>query len=170
MATMGLMTYLASPEPIALPPGAGRLIPGSGGVTVKASAEQTNGAVAVLEAAGQPYDGPAHIHHQNDELFYVLDGRFQFLLAEQWIDASEGSFVYVPRGTVHAPRLLGPGTGRVLIVFVPGGPEGTFDEVARLVAERGGRLHRDDPVLHAIAAKYDSEFVSLPTEGGEPPH
>jgi quercetin dioxygenase-like cupin family protein len=156
------MTYLPA-KPIVLRPGEGRAIPGPEGLIVKASGEETGGAVGILEATSEPGFGPPrHIHHAADEIFYVLGGVFDFLVGEQVVRAEAGSFVLVPRGTVHAPKVVGPDPGKVLIIFVPGGAEGAFDELAALAAELGGPPDPDDERLHAIVQRYESTMVGPP--------
>jgi mannose-6-phosphate isomerase-like protein (cupin superfamily) len=146
--------------PIVLGPGEGRAIPGPEGLTVKASGDETGGAAGVLEATSAPgFAAPAHVHHEADEMFYVLDGEFEILVGEQRVRAQAGSFVRVPRGTVHSPQVVGDRPGKVLIIFVPGGAERAFDEFAALAAEVGGPLDPADPRVQAIAERSGSSFV-----------
>jgi mannose-6-phosphate isomerase-like protein (cupin superfamily) len=157
------MTHLTTA--IVRGPGDGRVIPGPEGLTVKAAGDETGGSIGVLEATSPPGFGPPrHVHHANDELFYVLEGTFAFALGDEIVQAGPGSLVFVPRGTVHAPRVVGPGPGRVLLAFVPGGAERAFDEFAALAAEGGGHLDPDDPRVQAINERYDSTFVGPPLE------
>lgn len=52
--------------------------------TFKATGKQTNGDYIVIEQIIQPQNGPPpHIHHREDEAFYVLEGRFSFLCADK---------------------------------------------------------------------------------------
>jgi len=135
---------------IAVPPGAGQTIAGLELVTLKLTGEQTRGSIGMLEGTSPPGVGPPrHIHRSSDELFYVLSGQFLFLAGELLTEASPGSLIFIPRGTVHAVKALGNEPGRVLTAFVPGGPERSFEEF--------GRLPRD-----VVAEKYDSEFVGPP--------
>jgi mannose-6-phosphate isomerase-like protein (cupin superfamily) len=148
---------------IVLGPGEGRVIPGPEGLTLKASAEQTGGSIGFLEGTTPPGFGPPrHIHHHSDELFYVLAGEFQFLLGEWLVNAGPGSFVFVPRGTVHAPKVVGSEPGRALVAFVPGGEERAFDDLAALAAAAGNGQAPDMEQLQALARKYGSEFVGPP--------
>jgi mannose-6-phosphate isomerase-like protein (cupin superfamily) len=147
---------------IALGPGEGRVIPGPEGLTLKARAEETGGAIGFLEGTTPPGFGPPrHVHHTCDELFYVLGGQFQFALGERVVTARPGAFVFIPRGTVHAPKSVGPETGRVLVAFVPGGAERAFEEFARLAPAAGGDPPDIDR-LQAVARRFDSEFVGPP--------
>ena len=149
------------PGVIVLGPGEGRVIPGSDGLTVKASGEETGGVIGFVEATSPAgFSAPRHIHHSNDELFYVLAGEFQFLVGERVVSAPPGTFVFIPRGTVHAPKVVGTEPGKVLFAFVPGGQERAFEEFARLASAQGGSP--DPAAVQAIAAKYDSAFVGPP--------
>jgi mannose-6-phosphate isomerase-like protein (cupin superfamily) len=152
-----------APRPIVLGPGEGRVIPGPEGLTLKASSEETRGAIGLLEGTTPPGFGPPrHIHHACDELFYVLSGEFLFLVGEQIVEGLPGAFVYIPRGTVHAPKIVGTEPGKVLVAMIPGGTEGAFDEFARLAAATGSGREPSMDELQAISRKYDSEFVGPP--------
>jgi quercetin dioxygenase-like cupin family protein len=152
-----------SPRPIILRPGEGHLVPGPEGIVLKATGDETAGSIGFVEATSEPgFAAPRHIHHANDELFYVLDGEFQFLVGDQVVDAPAGSFVFIPRGTVHAPKVAGAEAGKVLIVFVPGGPERAFEEFAKVAQEYGKDSPEAMAKLDAIAAAGNSEFVGPP--------
>jgi quercetin dioxygenase-like cupin family protein len=93
---------------IVLGPDEGHTIPGTDAMTLKATGEQTAGSIGFLEATSSPgYGPPRHIHRSHDELFYVLEGEFRFLVGERLVSAPPGSFVFVPRGTVHAAKVVG---------------------------------------------------------------
>jgi mannose-6-phosphate isomerase-like protein (cupin superfamily) len=157
------MTELDTGRAIVLGPGEGREIPGPEGLTVKATGQATRGSIGFLEATSVPgFGAPRHIHHDCDEVFYVLDGEFEFLVGERLVTGHAGSFLFVPRGTVHAPKVVGPNPGRVLIAFVPGGQEAAFDEFAELAESLGGHPDPADGRLRAIAAKHGSEIVGPP--------
>ena len=131
-------------------PGEGRRVPGREDVVLKATAEDTGGAVGFLEATTAPGPGPSpHVHHDCDELFYVLEGRVRFLVGGRTVEAEAGTFLFVPRGTVHGAENVGTEPGRLLAAFIPGGAEQALEEFARSPPEQ-----RDD-----LARKYNSEFV-----------
>ena len=98
---------------IVLGPGEGRKVPGRESITLKATSEQTGGSVGFVEATSSPGEVTSpHIHYDCDELFYVLEGEVLFLVGEETVRAPAGSFLFVPRGTVHASRNIGEQTGR----------------------------------------------------------
>ena len=151
---------------IILGPGEGRTIPGTDAITLKATSEETGGSVGFLEATSFPgYGPPRHIHRSHDELFYVLEGEFLFLVGERQVSAPPGTFVFIPRGTVHAAKVMGREPGKVLIAYTPGGLERSFEEFAQLRTEQGEDANRSaDPgmTVEEINEKYDSEFVGPP--------
>ena len=151
---------------IILGPGEGRTIPGTDAITLKATAEETGGSIGFLEATSLPgYGPPRHIHHGYDELFYVLEGEFLFLVGERQVSALPGTFVFIPRGTVHAAKVIGGEPGKVLIAYIPGGLERSFEEFARLRTEQGEDVNRSTGRGRTVAEineKYDSEFVGPP--------
>ena len=152
-----------APSVIALGPGEGHVISGRDVLTLKATAGETGGSIGFLEAITQPGVGPPrHIHRSNDELFYVLEGHFQFLAGERLIDAPPGTFVFVPRGTVHAAKNVGAEPGRVLAAFIPGGQERAFEEFARITSAPGEAPEQTAARVRAVAERYDSEFVGPP--------
>lgn len=147
---------------IILGPGEGRTVPGTDAITLKATGEETGGSIGFLEATSAPGTGPPrHIHRSHDELFYVLEGEFLFLVGERQVSALPGTFVFIPRGTVHAAKVTGSVPGKVLAAYIPGGLEQSFEEFARLRTEHGEDTDRGRTVAE-INEKYDSEFVGPP--------
>ena len=93
----------------------------------KATGRQTNGAFTVVDQIIQPHSGPPpHIHHKEDEAFYVLEGSFTFLCGNQHRKCEAGSFVYVPKGTLHTFENTGDHQGRLLVFITPAGLEEFF--------------------------------------------
>ena len=137
-------------SPLAVQPGEGTvLIPGR--ALLRISASQTDGAFEVLELAGPDGDGPPpHIHHDRQELFYVLQGQVEFTLGEERIAVDAGSVVFVPRRTRHAFK-LGP-DAKLLGWVAPAGLEGFFRELGAGMA--AGKSHQE--IREALEAKYDS--------------
>jgi mannose-6-phosphate isomerase-like protein (cupin superfamily) len=113
---------------------------------------ETNGAFAVAEFRGSEgrWTVP-HIHERMEESFYVLEGSFEFMCGDRQIEAKEGAFVMVPRGTPHLMS-AGPGGGALLAYFAPGGLEEMFLELGRLPA--GSMTNQE--VRAEIGRRYDS--------------
>lgn len=102
---------------------------------VKASADTTGGAFAVIEESS-PLDTPLHVHKNEDELWYILEGEHVFQIGDDEFHAGPGEFAFGPRGVPHAQRRVVPRVGRMLEFFYPAGFEGFFRELAD--AERTG--------------------------------
>ena len=102
---------------------------------VKASAAATAGAYSLLETVNPPDAGPPlHVHHTVDESFYVLEGSYEFECGDEHIEAGPGWFVFLPHGVPHRYR-AGPGGGRVLMLFSPGGTEDYFRDIAVAITD-----------------------------------
>jgi mannose-6-phosphate isomerase-like protein (cupin superfamily) len=85
-------------------------------LTYKVTAEQTGGAYSLFEGTVPPGGAaPPHIHHREDESFYVVEGEFEFTRDGESIRAAAGSLVYVPRGSLHAFENVGESTGTLLL-------------------------------------------------------
>lgn len=108
-----------------LRPGEGELLElGGGPLRLLASGNRTGGSIGAWYDEVPP--GGAlflHIHHLADELFYVLAGEFRFQVGETVETIPEGSFVFIPRGAVHAYRNVGTVTGRLFGLVTPAGLE-----------------------------------------------
>ena len=88
--------------------------------TVKASAGRTGGRFALIEELAPGEEGtPLHVHPEDDESFYVLEGENTFHLGDDPpMTSSSGSFVHIPGGVVHAFK-VGSETARYLIITTP---------------------------------------------------
>jgi quercetin dioxygenase-like cupin family protein len=111
-----------------LPPSEGRAVWTAGGTyTFKAVGEDTEGAFVLLEGTVSPQAGPPpHVHTREDEFIYVLEGELEVLDGERAFTASAGSYVYIPRHTLHRFKNVQEATTRILIGFTPAGFEGFF--------------------------------------------
>ena len=111
---------------IVLPRGGGRRY-AMGGLSAvfKADEAETQERYCVSEWWLRPHtDGPgAHLHEQNDEIFYVLAGQPEILVGDQWVALESGGFVLIPRGILHDFRNRTDEEAGLLNVFIPGGFE-----------------------------------------------
>lgn len=104
------------------------LSPVGGSITHKVGGDQGGGSVAVFESLIPPGEGPPlHVHANEEEVLYVLEGRFRFRLRDAITDAPAGSLMLVPRGVPHTWQNAGDEEGRLLITFAPAGMERFFD-------------------------------------------
>ena len=95
-----------------------------------------NDGVAVLETVAQPGE-PApldHVHASYDEVFYVIEGQFEFRIGDDVVSAGPGAVVSVPRGNAHTFKNCGDEAGRVLIVGAPGRVAQMLEDIGEMVA------------------------------------
>jgi quercetin dioxygenase-like cupin family protein len=135
-------------------------------VIIKASAQTTDGRVAVMDAlAPQGPASPLHIHHNEDEWFYVTEGELKFWVGGKVINAPAGSFVYGPRGVPHTFDVTSP-VARFLLVVEPGG----FENFLRALAVPATARTLPPPTvlppsldrIMAAAAQYGLEIIGPP--------
>jgi mannose-6-phosphate isomerase-like protein (cupin superfamily) len=69
-------------------------------------------------SADRPIAG-LHVHHADDEAWYVLEGRLGFRLGDETVSAGPGSAVLAPKGTAHSFWNEGPDEARYLLVMSP---------------------------------------------------
>jgi mannose-6-phosphate isomerase-like protein (cupin superfamily) len=110
-------------------------------VVVHADAASTGGALGVIEEVPPLADTPLHVHTDEDELFYALEGEHVIQVGGVEHRIGPGETAFGPHGVPHAQRRVVQGTGRILIVVTPGGFEGFFRELAD--ADRRGELGPD---------------------------
>ncbi|HEU5330470.1 MAG TPA: quercetin 2,3-dioxygenase [Thermomicrobiales bacterium] len=96
---------------------------------VKAAAAETGGAFGLIEQVLPPgFAPPPHIHHAEDEAFYLLEGAADFFCGDQTWRAGPGAFMYFPRGIVHGFRIADAAPARLLQWTTPAGLERMFVE------------------------------------------
>ncbi len=107
------------------------------------TAEQTDGAYAVFEFFVPPGSGsPPHIHHREDEAFYVIDDEFEFTIAGQPLRVDAGQSGFGQRSVPHNFKNVGSTPGRMIVTVTPVGLERFFAEVGTPLLSR-----QDAPVL-----------------------
>jgi quercetin dioxygenase-like cupin family protein len=104
----------------------------SGGLlTYKTTGDRTGGQLAVAEVLAPEGTGsPKHLHHHEDEAWYVIDGELTFLLGETQHLAGPGSFVFGPRLVEHRFEVTSP-EARFLILVTPAG----FEDFTRICGQ-----------------------------------
>ena len=127
-------------------------------VTCKVTSDQTGGAYSLFEVTTHRGEGPPpHVHHREDEAFYVLEGEYEFFSGEGTIRVGAGSLLCVPRGALHSHKNVGEGVGRLLATQTPGGLyERFFEEVGEAVGEAVG----DDGGRPAFVDRPDARMIT----------
>ena len=126
-------------KPCFVPPGEGTRFDVLGGdqIVIKVTANDTNGAMTVLETTVPAGAGPPrHMHTRESETFYVLDGDFEFEIDGDKITAGVGAFLVAPPNLPHSFRNITDRPGRLLIVCQPGGFESFIEAFAELPTDQ----------------------------------
>jgi quercetin dioxygenase-like cupin family protein len=134
--------------------------------TIKASAETTAGRVAVTENwAPRGHGSPLHVHHNEDEWFYVLSGELTFWIDGKVTTATAGSFVYGPRDVPHT-FTVSSDDARFLLVIEPAGFENFLLELSEPAeAPTLPPASVEPPAIEtmmAAAAEYGLEILGPP--------
>jgi quercetin dioxygenase-like cupin family protein len=103
---------------------------------VKISGADTGGEYGLLEVTVRAGEGsPWHVHPQEDEWFYVIEGEFTVYVGEKCLSLTPGSFAVGPRGVPHT--FIGETDGaKALVGFQPFHFEGFLHEVGEPAIER----------------------------------
>jgi mannose-6-phosphate isomerase-like protein (cupin superfamily) len=142
-------------EAAVLSPGEGKVV-ALPGATMIFKALSGVGATDFLvgEFAAEPGFATAgpHFHCTVEELFYIVDGVFDFFIDDHVERVGPGAFVTIPPGVTHDFRNPGTSPARWLGIAAPGGLEHYFEEVQRL-AEQG---HITPWAMRELRLRYDT--------------
>ena len=134
-------------------------------MTVKATAATTGGAYGLVESQIAPgFSPPLHVHHREDEAFYVLEGELTMQCGERTFRATAGAFVFLPRDVPHTFVVEGDRPARMLTLLTPGGGEGVFIDGGR-TPEHDGMPPFTPPdiaALKRVSETYGAEIVGPP--------
>lgn len=96
-------------------------------IDAKVPPGDTAGDLYVIEHSDEAKGGPPrHVHHTQDEWFYVLDGAYVVEVGEERFELEPGDSVFAPREVPHVWANTGAGGGRLLIGFQPAGQMESF--------------------------------------------
>jgi mannose-6-phosphate isomerase-like protein (cupin superfamily) len=142
---------------IVVPPGEGEVVPRRSGerTVVKAAEAETRGAYAVRENTAPAGSGgvPFHRHLGAEEAFYILEGELTVFTEDRTLAAPAGTFVLVPRGTVHSLANRAAVPVRWLTLISPAWVSGWIQEEAAALDERQRA---------AVYLRYGLEIVGPP--------
>ena len=126
-------------------------------VVVLATAEDSDGEWSVIESIHEPGSGaPKHIHHQQHETAYVVEGEFLIWTeGRPVLRARPGAYAHFPKGLAHAFKCVGTTTGKLLFWMTPGGYERFFAEAIQVI----GPGAPDMGAIAALGKKHDVDIV-----------
>jgi quercetin dioxygenase-like cupin family protein len=133
--------------------------------TVKATGKETGGRYTLVEVLEPEGEQPLHVHHREDEGFWVLEGELTFELGEETIKATPGSFLFGPKDVPHR-YTVESGPAKLLFVLSPAG----FEEFIYATSEPAKELtlppqpegepsEAEMEQLGAVARQYGAELL-----------
>lgn len=125
------------------------------------SGEETNGNYAVIEMLVPPNGGPPpHSHPETQEMFYVVQGQFEFKTETGKQIVDEGGFINIPfGGAIHCFKNSSAKVGRLLCTVFPSGLENYFKEIGQPTAL--GQFHpipEHTPEREALIKQVDKKY------------
>jgi mannose-6-phosphate isomerase-like protein (cupin superfamily) len=130
----------------------------------KAGRSETGGSFDLLDQRMPPhYSVPRHVHHGEDEAWYLLDGEITFHCGDQQLHVKRGGWVFAPRNVAHTFK-VGSAGARALTFTSPSG----FAEFVAELGEPATELVAppaapvDEEALAAVALRYGAEIVGPP--------
>jgi oxalate decarboxylase/phosphoglucose isomerase-like protein (cupin superfamily) len=116
--------------------------------------------IAEWQDAGSPpgpprYIAPLHLHHKDDEAWYVIQGTLHVKVGDDIVEAKAGSAVFVPRGTPHTYWNPDDKPLRYLLIMTP--------NIYSLIQAIHATNDRSPTALQTLFHKYDSDLI--PSEG-----
>jgi quercetin dioxygenase-like cupin family protein len=145
-----------------VPPGQGKvwnMAPGRS-ASLKMLTRETGESVMMFEeVAPASTETPMHLHHDSDEIAYVLSGEITFKIGDQVTVGGAGTCAFMPRGLAHAWKNTGTEPGRVLFLYTPAAAGSFFEEAAEISPPFSSM---DDREIAEAFQRHGWEFVGPP--------
>lgn len=118
---------------------------------VKISGKDTNGDLAIFEqtSLSQGKGTPLHIHHSEDEIFFIIEGSYKFKVGDDLYDLTIGDSIFLPRKVAHAWTQVSE-KGKMIVTMQPAGKLENFfvtmsalkhvpnqEEIAKIFSDNG---------------------------------
>lgn len=125
------------------------------------SAKDTDGDLCIYNTTRHEKGGPAfHVHHTQDEWFYVIKGEFIIKVGDEQFELRDGDSAFAPRKTPHAFAKTSEGEAHMLVLFQPGGSmEDFFKEMSKLGT---GVPQNQETALKELWRRHGMEIVGPP--------
>jgi quercetin dioxygenase-like cupin family protein len=103
---------------------------------IKTTASETGGNLTIIDVTNPPgFEAPLHVHHRDDEGFWILEGEATFEVGDTTIEGSAGDYLFGPRDIPHR-YTAGDSGCRMLFIMVPGGMEDVVRATSEPAANR----------------------------------
>ena len=132
--------------------------------TFLATTAETDGAYFVLEGLVPPDAGPPpHIHHDQVETFYIVEGQLEVMVDGQVREAKAGDFLHVSKGSPHSFINRSRASAKIIATFVPAGnAERFFREALEETTDRNAiPPSLDDAMIQRMMAAAERNGVEL---------
>ncbi len=104
----------------------------------------TGGSIMMFEETVPPgTKSTFHLHHDSDEVAYVLSGEVTFKIGDEVTVGGPGTCAFMPRGVPHAWKSTGAEIGRVLFLYTPARAGGLIEEQQRTGRKFGSMNERE---------------------------
>lgn len=124
----------------------------------KLSSGDSGGACTIFEMNALPRSGPfLHVHHREDEWYYVLNGEFLFKAGGEEHNLATGGSIWLPRGIPHVWANTATNDGKLILMCQPGGFEKFFDEIGNVPLDK-----KSPETMRDLMAKYGMEMLGPP--------
>ncbi len=130
---------------------------------ITATAQDTGGRLTIVEVTEPPgAESPLHVHHREDEGFWILEGEVTLQVGDETIEASAGDFAWGPRDVPHR-YVVGRNGCRMLFICTPAGFENLVREMSVPAETRtlppASDEEPDMEMVAAVAQKYGCELL-----------
>lgn len=133
---------------------------------IKGDSHRTANTFCMVEfLQGVGFATPLHVHHTQDEIFYVLDGTMHGVCDDAEWFAHKGAFVWLPKGSVHGWAVYGDAQVRSLAMTLPGGFDGFVRETgepAQSLTLPPASIEIDPEHIAVVAEKYEMSILGPP--------
>ena len=155
-------------QPVVLAPGGGLSVsnPVGGDLTFKLMADESGDRMTALETVAAAGQGPPlHVHREQDEVIYVLEGSLRIQLGDELLEVAPGAFAFVPRGLPHTWQSVGRARFFVTVTPASRGFEQLFVRYAELPPEE-----RSVEAFRRLAEETEAlEVLGPPLPRSDPP-
>ena len=127
----------------------------------KLTSQDSAGALSAFELSALPQTGPfLHVHHREEEWYYVLSGEFLFKAGGEPHTLRAGASIWLPRGIPHVWANTSASEAKLILVCQPGGFEKFFEEMGNAMEKTDSRGSENK--MKEVMAKYGVELLGPP--------
>ena len=128
---------------------------------LKVSSRDTDGDLCIYDTLRREKGGPAlHLHHFQDEWFYVIRGEFIVRVGDDTFSLHPGDSAFAPRKIPHAFAMTSDGEGQMLVLFQPAG---SMEDFFKQMSQMGKEIPKNqETVLKQLWADHGMEIVGPP--------